>query len=102
MITMYTKKDFQKVIGAIRKERQVAENDKRIEYPKAMMTGQQEAKNTATVNCGGEWGPNKAIAPEVAKMVLEDERFTAFLNKYEATAHTETNSFGAIQVRINF
>ena len=102
MITATTKKDFQKVIGAIRKERQVAEDNKRIEYPKAMMTGQQEAKNTATVNCGGEWGPNKAMAPTIANMVLEDERFKAFLNKYEAKAHTETNSFGAFQIRINF
>ena len=55
MITMYTKKDFQKVIGAIRKERQVAANDKHIEYPKAMMTAQQRTlKSTARATSKSE------------------------------------------------
>lgn len=47
MTTDQIKKMFQKTISAIRKE---MDDD----YPKAMMTGQQMAKNTATVNCGGE------------------------------------------------
>ena len=42
------KRDFQKVISAIRKEMGGGE------YPKAMCTGQQMKKRTATVNCGGE------------------------------------------------
>lgn len=55
------KKDFQKVIKAIRdslpKETQYYSTGEirkvaSPEYPKAMMTAQQMRKNTATVNCG--------------------------------------------------
>lgn len=91
---MELKKDFQKVIGAIRK-------DQRGDYPKAMMTGQQMAKNTATVNCGGEWR-SAQYSWELADLVTRDERFVQFLARHNATAHIEPNPFGGSQVRINY
>ena len=95
MDIMKMKKDFSKVIGTIRKEKSTNS------FPKPMMTGQQMEKRTATVNCGGEWGnPEDTLAR--ANMVMEDERFSGFLEKYEATARIETNNFGTYQIRINY
>ena len=90
------KKEFQKVIGAIRKGQ-----EQKSDYPKPMMTGQQMEKNTATVNCGGEWSiPEKTRAK--AEMVMADERFKAFLEKWEATARFEIIGEGNTQIRINY
>ncbi len=61
------KRDFQKVISAIRKEMGGGE------YPKAMCTGQQMEKRTATVNCGGEWYSSKSA--ETAQQVMENMKF---------------------------
>ena len=88
------KKELQKVIGKIRK-------DTGDEYPKAMMTGQQMAKRTATVNCGGEWR-NKETCARYADMVETDPRFLAFLAEFGATAHREPNPFGGVQIRIHY
>lgn len=88
------KRDFQKVIGAIRKE-----GGK--QFPKAMLTGQQAAKNTATVNCGGEWYSLESTE-KIAAAVMSDKRFTDFLEKHNATAQVELNPFGAQQIRINY
>lgn len=91
------KKDFQKVIKAIRET-----NGERTN-PKPMMTEAQMEKGTATVNCGGEWCKH---SPEVARkradLVMKDERFTAFLTKWNATAHTELDNYGVTQIRINY
>ena len=89
------KKEFQKVIGIIRKDKFA------YSYPKPMMTGAQMEKRQATVNCGGEWGTPESTL-ETANTVMADERFTAFLAKVEATAKIETNNFGTYQIRINY
>lgn len=94
MTTDQIKKNFQKTIGAIRKER----NDS---FPKAMMTGQQMAKNTATVNCGGEWkSAEKSL--EIAKATATDPRFLVFLAECDAKAKIEPNPFGGYQIRIYY
>lgn len=76
------KKDFQKAIATIRndlnKERQFGRN-----YPKAMMTAQQERKNTATVNC--------AISKSNLSAVLEHSAFAEFLSKHPAEVRVESN-----------
>lgn len=95
MEIMKIKKELQKVIGTIRKEKSANS------FPKAMMTGQQMEKSTATVNCGGEWGTPESTMKR-AKMVMDDERFKAFLEKYNATANIEPNSFGTYQIRIHY
>lgn len=90
------KKDFQKTIKAIRGDRS--------EYPKPMMTEQQMEKNTASVNCGGEWfSKNPGFTERNADLVMNDERFTAFLSRWNATATKEINQrFGVTQIRINY
>lgn len=92
------KKEFQAVIKAIRQEMETES-----QYPKPMMTAAQIEKKTATVNCGGEWKQNdKGWALNLAKTVMQDERFIEYLAKYEGRAHIEEDSFGVAQVRINF
>lgn len=68
---MFSKKEFQKVVAAIRKELNKGE------YPKALCTGAQMMKNQATVNCGGEGSgeSSKVIAQEV----LNHSLFKSFL-----------------------
>lgn len=95
MEIMKIKKELQKVIGIIRKE--ISTNG----FPKAMMTGQQMEKRTATINCGGEWGTADSTMQK-AKMVMDDERFESFLRKCDATATIEMNGFGTYQIRINY
>lgn len=100
---MDKKKEFAKVIAAIRKDIR-AELGVQIEYPKAMMTGQQERKGTATVNCGGEWC-NTATAEKLAETVMNDERFQKYLKDFNCTAAYETLTFygrTAWQVRLHF
>lgn len=94
MATEMIKKEFAKVIGKIRKENDDA-------FPKAMMTGQQVAKGTATVNCGGEWR-SADYSMGLAMKVNADPRFQEFLTKYGAMAVIESNSFGGVQVRIYY
>lgn len=95
------KKEFQKVIATIRKEYGESINRTNCSYPKPMMTEAQMEKRTATVNCGGEWKKLEATK-EIAEMVLNDERFKSFLEKYSAQATKELNPFGTIQIRINY
>ena len=94
MLNETTKKEFQRVIGAIRKG--MGE-----EYPKAMMTNQQMAHNTATVNCGGEF-KTTLYTTEMAERVMNDFSFQDFLREYDCTAKWEATSLGRIQIRINF
>lgn len=94
------KKQFQAVIGGIRKDRNASENIN-SSYPKPMMTIVQMEKREATVNCGGEFSTaerTKAIADNV----LGDERFKEFIANTEATAKIEMNNFGTYQIRIKF
>ena len=97
MITETTRKDFQKTIKAIRDTYTMICGE-RQEYPKAMMTGQQEEKNTATVNCGRR----RESTETVANVVMNDPLFKGFLAQYNAKANIEINSEGKTQVRINF
>lgn len=99
---MNRKAAFQKVIGEIRKDWRVERNTPRGEYPKAMMTSQQEEHNTATVNCGGE---HCSFSNELAEKVMNDARFQAFLSGTGAKAVKEKFWHGSCpgyQVRINF
>ena len=99
---MNVKKQFQKTISEIRNDWRELRGTPRGEYPKAMMTSQQEAKNTATVNCGGEWC---SFSGELSKFVLNDERFQKFLSDAGAEAVREdvwNMGCHGYQVRINF
>ena len=94
---MKIKADFSKTVGNIRKDTGNA-------FPKAMMTNAQMAKNTATVNCGGEWRSTEYSA-KLAEAVLNDERFKAFLNRHNAEAHIERGRIGDrdfAQVRVYY
>ena len=99
---MNVKKEFQKTISEIRKDWRVKRGTLRGEYPKAMMTSQQEAKNTATVNCGRDW---TSFSGDLADYVLKDERFQKFLSDAGAEANKELFWHGSVpgyQVRISF
>lgn len=99
-----TKREFQKVIGKIRADVRVEDELPRTEYPKAMMTGQQIEKMTATVNCGGEW-VSASRSRQVARRVIRDERFQQFLQESNGKAEIEQFYVGsclAFQVRIHF
>ena len=99
---MDVKKRFQNTISEIRKDWRIERNTPRGEYPKAMMTSQQEAKNTATVNCGGEWC---SFSKELAQYVMNDERFQKFLSDAGAEANIEKfyrGSCPGYQVRLAF
>ncbi len=99
---MNIKKAFQKTISEIRKDWRIDRNTPNGEYPKAMMTSQQEQKNTATVNCGGEWC---SFSKELAQYVMDDERFRKFISEAKAVATVEKfyrSSCPGYQIRINF
>jgi len=88
------KKNLQKTIGEIREDGK--------KFPKAMMTGQQMEKRTATVNCGGEFA-TKEKSLERAEKVMADKRFAAFLEECGASARLElVDRFDAWQIRITY
>lgn len=96
MITAEVKKEFQKVIAAIRKELNT-EAGKDYEYPKAMMTAAQRKKDTATVNCGGSFTRRDRVMAHPA--------FIAFCEKHNATAEAERITYGTYtqhQLRLRF
>ena len=95
-----TKKQFQKVIGNIRKVRNT-ENGINSNFPKPMMTAIQMGKRQATVNCGGEWSTAEKTRT-IADEVMQDEGFKTFLGEYNATASIELNNFNTFQIRIQF
>lgn len=100
METSKIKKALQKTVKGIREDLNAA-NGTASDFPKTMMTGQQMAKNTATVNCGGEWASaEKSLAR--ANAVVADSRFKNFLAEAGATAKIEVTNFGSYQVRINY
>lgn len=94
------KKDLQKLTKKIREEWDSGE------FPKAMMTGQQALKRTATINCGGEWrSANKS--EKMAAAILARPDFVEFLKTWNAEACAEkvnsgAHSNGYKQVRIYF
>ena len=95
-----TKKQFQKVVGSIRKDRNTSEGIN-SSYPKPMMTIVQMEKREATVNCGGEFSTAERTMT-IANKVLDDERFKNFIAESGANANIEMNSFGTYQIRIKF
>ncbi len=73
-----TKKKFQKMIAVIREDvRKEFGLPDDYEYPKAMLTSQQAANGTATVNCGKEVGKSF----QIGKRVLHDPRFEKFMDE---------------------
>lgn len=95
-----TKKQFQKVIGNIRKDRNTKEGIN-SSYPKPMMTVVQMEKKEATVNCGGEFSTAEKTM-NLANTVMGDERFKNFITSTGADANIEMNNFGTYQIRIKF
>lgn len=95
---MNISKDYKKAVSKVRAD--LGTNG----YPKAMMTGQQMRKCTATVNCGGEWH-GKTFSEELASKVIQHEAFKDFLKSYHAEAHIEKASYAGreyAQVRIYY
>ena len=98
------KADFQKIVKSLRTDLQVVNAEEYATYPKAMMTSAQEAKRTATVNCGGEWRPGQRSL-DLALQLMASQTFRTFLAENGATAHLEEASAGSrtwTQVRINY
>ena len=87
------KKDFQKVIKAIRDGQAI-----KSEYPKAMMTAQQMRKGTATVNCGSGFpGRNRRAT------VISNAAFVKWCEMYGIKAidfEEVADGYGGIQTQI--
>jgi len=102
---MDKKKELQKVVGLIRADIRVEDNNPSTTYPKAMMTSQQMGHNTATVNCGGAYGGGGQYTRKKALRVLRDERFIKYLDAFKAKAEVEQIFEGGntgFQVRIRY
>lgn len=84
------KKEFQKAVKTIRAE--IAPEG--CAYPKAMMTGQQVNKGTATVNCGR--------SQSTAQLVIKHRAFVEYLKQWNATAtiETATDAYNCAQTQI--
>jgi len=72
--------DFQNTI------KQIRQNSGYIEYPKAIISHVMVDRNTAMVHCGK--GHSSA---DIAKMVVKNNLFIKFLNKYSLAARIEAN-----------
>ena len=97
------KKELQKIVKAYRDGKPGIQdwrgNPCRDEYPKAMLTGQQELKKTATIN----FGYDKPAHQAELKEFRASEAFRSFLEKWELTdAGTELNQDNNIQIRIRW
>ncbi len=97
------KKELQKIVKAYRDskpdEKDWRGDPRRPEFPKAMLTGQQELKKTATINFG--W--NEETHQKELEEFRASEVFQSFLEKYELTdAGKELNQDNRIQIRIRW
>lgn len=90
------KKQFAKTVSDIRKTLGTKE------FPKAMMTGQQEANHTCTVNCNDRWNRHLFNSSELASAVLRDCRFSDMLHDNNAVAVIEDNPDGFKQIRVRW
>ena len=102
---MDIKKDFQKVVKAIRDDLNHI-TERKNEYPKAMMTGQQIKKRTTTINCG-EYAGLRLVqyANDLAFRILYDDLFENFCNAYGVVAYIERITRGVYtttQIRIKY
>lgn len=96
-------KKFRKIIKMIRDERNNDGIAVRADFPKAMMTGRQIGKNTATVNCGGDWCARRPeVTRKLAELVVNDPRFVEFIEEENAHAYIERTAAGVYQVRVNY
>ena len=103
------KKEFQKMVKAFRDElpdrtitnwRTGREMTVRPEFPKAMMTGQQMSKKTATINFGREDEKDNWTA---AAAFFDYPPFIAWLQKYGILgAGIETSSDHNVQIRVKW
>lgn len=97
MELVQVKKEFQKIVGKVRKELNTKYGTS-YEYPKAMMTGQQIKKRTATINC--------SRSQRMACEVINHPAVIAFLRSNNAAAKLEQVQDGGWgtqhQVRIYF
>lgn len=82
------KKIFQSIIGDLRTKRNIQLGVKE-QHPKAMMSNYQMAKNSATVNCGGEWR-GREYSQQIADYVMGSQAFTEMIKAYNAKADIET------------
>ena len=91
-MTNNMKKDLQKVVKMFRDSRpdvkgyaynfetkKYEETMVRSDFPKAMMTGQQISKGTATINCGST---RREENKEVAEKFMENEAFKTWCESY--------------------
>lgn len=98
------KKDFQKTVKEIREDIKKSCDQPKLEYPKAMMTGQQIRKGTATINCGGEWR-SSAFSRTLSSRVFEHKLLKEFCKRNNAEACVEEikiGQFPAFQIRLRF
>ena len=103
------KKDFQKAVKMFRDKlpgltftywENGKEMEARPEYPKAMMTAQQERKKTATINFGRESKKDNWAAAEA---FMEHPAFVAWLEQYAIlSARIETSNDHNVQIRVNW
>lgn len=105
------KKDLQKLVKIIRDELSQVSGGYRSDYPKAMMTGQQMERRTATINCGYTYtqGAEKEeivrLFRQRANFIMEDQRFMNFCEGYDAISYVEevkVSGTTQVQIRINY
>ena len=97
------KKELQKIVKAYRDSKPDAQdwrgNPCRDEYPKAMMTSQQMAKQTATIN----FGYDTAAHQEELAEFTGSEAFKSFMKQNGLIyAGKELNQDNNIQIRIRW
>lgn len=97
------KKDLQKIVKKYRDSlEKVIDNRGRVftpEYPKAMMTGQQIEKGTATINFGYNFADHHDNLNEFAN----SEAFKTFCEKHSIkVAGKEINADNRVQLRLYY
>lgn len=102
------KKDLQKLVKMFRDELNQT-RERKSDYPKAMMTGEQMKRRTATINCGYTWcADDEEVMGNLrqrANFIMEDQRFINFCEGYDAIAHVEevkVSGTTQVQIRINY
>ncbi len=97
------KKDLQKIVKAYRDSKPDYQdwrgNPCRDEFPKAMLTSQQELKKTATIN----FGYDHAAHQKELKEFTGSEAFKSFMKQHGLIyAGMELNQDNRIQIRIRW
>jgi hypothetical protein len=79
---------FQETIRKIRADWKLETDDPKCKYPIGRMKSIQKSKGIAVVDCGGE-RKSTEYTLTLAKRVLNDDRFLAYLKKGSVTACIE-------------